>query len=155
MEHQSGYISWSNHPSNHPPDRPYAFFLSMLCRSPYQQSMCAVPPSKYLFSPTPIVSPIKKVCAVFPLPVYICFFLCSGPSPNVFRCLYHTNICLGFKAKSRISKVPACQFSCQSSPACISECGTPCKACSLFCRPGCTSKDTPDISICPLDLTIK
>ena len=83
-------------------------------------NMCGVPPSQYTFFSTPIVPPIKKVCAVSPL--RICFF--CAVSPHVVLCICHTQLSFVFYVKLRILQVPACEFSCQFSPTCFYECGT-------------------------------
>ena len=45
-------------------------------------------------------------------------------SPHVVPCICHTQLSFVFYVKLRIWHVPACEFSCQFSPTCFSECGT-------------------------------
>ena len=64
-----------------------------------------------------------------PLPVYV---FCA-----VFPPLCHIWFCLGFQAKLRIWKVPACKM--KPSSTLILECGTPCWACFFIYIPTMTS----------------
>ena len=90
--------------STHPPDHLDFFFeccaVSPPQLFPHQQSMRGVPPppTSICFPPT-ILFPQSRKYVQCPPSQYMFFFV-PCPLPNV-----------------------ACQFSCQSSPTCISECG--------------------------------
>ena len=89
---------------------------------------------KYVWCPPPYWHPVRKICAVSPLPVYTFSVWCPPPFSSVPWTLW---LCLGFWAQLRIWKVPACKM--KPSSTLILECGTPCWACFFIYIPTMTS----------------
>ena len=89
MESKSGIFFCLDHPPTQPPtpnSPPTAeIFLLMLCGIPDpivspSTRYVRCPPIQYMFCSTPIVPPIKKVCAVSPLSIHI--FSLRYPIPH-------------------------------------------------------------------------
>ena len=125
---QDGATKWQYFLKESPPTDDIDFFFQC-CEVSQPQlfppCMCGFPlPSICFSSPQSIL--LSRMYVQCPPSKYR-YFPCNVPQPNVVWCFVTLGSALD--SKLRIWQVSACLFSCQSSPTCISVCGTPCKAC--------------------------